>query len=375
MDTPVDRARFVPEMRRSLLALLVLLVGCDPGVDRAVRVGRMLRAFADTARTNWTHDGARPLATTVWYPAASSATEAPHAIGVFRFGQSAPDAPLVDTQRRPLIVLSHGTGGSAAQLAWLAEALVQDGFIVAAVSHHGNTAAESVPAPAGFVLPWERAFDLSALIDRLLADAQLGAHIDSARIGAAGFSLGGYTVLALGSAHLDAAAWRAACTAQPDGVFCALPPEASFSLADVDSIARTDAAFAAAMQRNARSTADRRVRAIFAIAPALVPRLDTASLRNLARPMRIILGERDDQVSAGETRAVLTRYVPTAEVRVESGVGHYSFLAECTLRGRLVARPVCGDAAAKRREVHAVVAREAAAFFRKHLPAAAPALP
>jgi predicted dienelactone hydrolase len=367
MIIPVEHARFLDEMRPLLLALLVLLVGCAADSDRALRVGRISRAFTDTTRPNWTNDGPRPLATTVWYPAAPSSVEMPHAIGVFRFGRSAPDAPFVDAQRRPLIVLSHGTGGSAAQLAWLAEALVQDGFVVAAVSHHGNTAAEAVTSPAGFVLPWERAFDLSRLIDRLLADVQIGPHLDSTRIGAAGFSLGGYTVLALGGAHLDAAAWRTGCAAQPDGAFCALPPEASFTLADIDSIARSDVAFAAAMQRNAASTTDPRVRALFAMAPALVPRLDTASLRGIVVPMRIILGERDDQVIASVTRTALSQYVSTAEVQVESGVGHYTFLAACTLRGRVLMRAVCRDAAANREDVHAAVSRDAADFFRAHL--------
>jgi hypothetical protein len=36
----------------------------------------------------------------------------------------------------PLVMLSHGTGGGAATLAWLAETLASNGYIVVAVNHH-----------------------------------------------------------------------------------------------------------------------------------------------------------------------------------------------------------------------------------------------
>ena len=44
--------------------------------------------------------------------------------------------------KRPLVLLSHGTGGSAVMLAWLGETLARAGYVVAAINHHGNTATE-----------------------------------------------------------------------------------------------------------------------------------------------------------------------------------------------------------------------------------------
>ncbi|PYO09275.1 MAG: hypothetical protein DMD75_16240 [Candidatus Rokuibacteriota bacterium] len=115
-----------------------------------------------------------------------------------RFSWNAQKAPLsAAATKRPLIVLSHGTGGGAATMAWLAETLASNGYIVAAVNNHGNTAAEPSYQLHGFMLWWERARDISVLIDRLVADPQSGAHIDRSRIGVAGFSLGGYTALAM----------------------------------------------------------------------------------------------------------------------------------------------------------------------------------
>jgi dienelactone hydrolase len=43
-----------------------------------------------------------------------------------------------DSGKRPLVVLSHGTGGGAAGMAWLAETLASNGYIVAAVNHHAT---------------------------------------------------------------------------------------------------------------------------------------------------------------------------------------------------------------------------------------------
>ena len=56
--------------------------------------------------------------------------------------------------------------------------MAANGYIVAAVDHHGNTAAEEKFDPRGFRMPWERAKDLSTVIDLLLADPQWGPQID-----------------------------------------------------------------------------------------------------------------------------------------------------------------------------------------------------
>lgn len=330
-------------------------MACAEPATRTPPIGRMMRDFVDSTRTDWDGRGPRPIATTVWYRAALGSAETPWEAGVFRFGRGARDAAFADTVRRPLIVLSHGTGGSAAQLSWLAEALAAKGFVVAGVNHHGNTGAESGYRPAGFVQPWERARDLSVLIDRLAADPVIGPHVDMTRIGAAGFSLGGYTVLALAGARLEVGAWRTRCAATPQAPECALPPEATFTLADVDSLARTDSAFRMGMARSERPTADARIRAVFAMAPALVPSLDTGSLRAMVVPTRVMLGEADTQVPAAAVGAVLAAYAPQVVVTTRAGATHYAFLATCRVRGQVMVRLLCADGGSARAAGHAEV--------------------
>src|SRR5205823_9387252 len=178
-------------------ALSVFTVACAEPPQRVNPVGLSFAAYEDTARRSWTGPRDRPLATAVWYPAALGSRESDWRVAFFNAGWNAQKAPLsAATTKRALIVLSHGTGGGAAGMAWLAETLAPNGYIVAAVNHHGNTAAARSDQLQGFILLWDRAGVTSALIDTLLADPQFGPHIDPSRIGVAGFSLGGYTALA-----------------------------------------------------------------------------------------------------------------------------------------------------------------------------------
>lgn len=355
-------------LRLRLGTALLLASACSPPPARETPVGRTTRAFVDSSRTNWTGQALRPLAATVWYPAAAGTAEEDWGVGVFRFGRGARDAAFADASPRPLILLSHGTGAAIGQLSWLAEMLVQEGYVVAGVNHHGNTAAEDRAHPAGFVLPQERALDLSVLLNRLASDSVIGPHLDTTRVGAAGFSLGGYTVLALAGGRLPPfAEWQLRCAREPDAPGCALPPEAPFTMADVEALARNDSVFRAGMARGERSARDPRVRAVFAMAPALVPLLDTASLRSVDTPLRVVLAGDDTQVLPSPAAAVFARFVPTAMVETRPGVGHYAFLAECTWRGRLQVRALCSDGGAERAALHAAVAKDAARFFAARL--------
>ncbi|MDZ7632086.1 MAG: hypothetical protein U5K74_12275 [Gemmatimonadaceae bacterium] len=350
-----------------LLPVLVVAAACSDADDRVQPVGRITRHYVDSSRTDWDGRVGRPLVTRVWYPARAGSGESAWAAGVFRFGRSALDAPFADDARRPLIVLSHGTGGSAAQLSWLAEALATEGFIVAGVDHHGNTATEATYRLGGFVLPGERARDLSVLVDLLLADSLLGARIDASSIGAAGFSLGGFSVLALAGAHLPPDAWQRRCAVEPDVPWCVLPPEAPFTLGDIDSLQRSDAAFQAAASRGLELTRDPRITALFAIAPALLPVTDTLSLRTISVPVHVLLGDSDEQVPYEITAGVVSAQLRSAQISRLQGVSHYAFLAECTLRGRILVRALCASDGFDRGEVHVRAAREALTFFRTHL--------
>jgi predicted dienelactone hydrolase len=178
----------------------------DSTASDSNKVGMAFRSFAPKEPYDWRDAQRHTLEVVVWYPAGSSAHEQPlviRGLDIFELGSAAQDAPLAAKAAKfPLVVISHGTGGSGLSMAWLGEALAAHGYIVAAVNHPGNNAAEPYTAK-GFSIWWERARDLSETISGMLADAKFGDRIDPERIGAAGFSLGGYTMIAIAGGITD----------------------------------------------------------------------------------------------------------------------------------------------------------------------------
>ncbi len=126
----------------------------------------------------------------LWYP-----TEVPEGIvrlGPFEFSGTWDAEPA--TGQFGLVVLSHGSGDSDLGHWDTAVALAKAGFIAAAPLHPRNNFRHDV-GDRRIVLDG-RPRQLSAVIDALLAHEAWSSRIDPQKIGAFGFSIGGYTVLA-----------------------------------------------------------------------------------------------------------------------------------------------------------------------------------
>ncbi|WP_161808860.1 alpha/beta hydrolase family protein [Stenotrophomonas ginsengisoli] len=283
---------------------------------------------------------------------------------MFRFGRNALDAPFADNRKRPLVILSHGTGGSAAQLSWLAESLVAAGYLVAGVNHHGNTGAESASWPHGFALPAERARDISVLIDQLLGDKEIAPNIDTDRIAVAGFSIGGYSALASSGAHFKVSDRQLRCASQSSNPVCQLPPEAGFTEADIRVLANSDITFKQALARDEHPVSDSRIRVVYAIAPAFLSLMTKDEFSLLDVPTRVVLAEKDEQILMAETLDVLREGLADATSITIPDAGHYSFLASCTFRGRIFLSAICRDSSKiDRDQLHARIGTDAARFF------------
>lgn len=370
-----------PTIRRSstiftVIGLLAVSVARAEPLQRPNAVGLTLAAYEDAERRDWTGTQSRPLTTAVWYPAPAGTREAEWRIGIFKAGVNALGAPMAaGPAKLPLVVLSHGTGGGAAMLAWLAESLAANGYLVAAVNHHGNTAAEPSYRLEGFIVWWDRPKDISILIDKLLADPRFGPRIDTTRIGVAGFSLGGYTALATVGARLSYAQWRSFCAAKPADPNCNLPPESKFKTKDAQRLVDHNERVKKAVAQSHESFRDARVKAAFAIAPVLGPVLTMSSLADIGVPVRIVVGSKDDQALPDINAKPMAAAIPRAELEVLPGVTHYTFLATCSFAGRFVARQFCVDPGdVDRGAIHRKVSAEAVTFFDGALRAkAAPA--
>lgn len=165
------------------------------------KVGFRVGHAYDPTRQNWSNTGPRPIRWSAWYPAVRDAVEKSRAVPpsnpLFLMGTVAYDAAInEECERFPVVLLSHGTGGTATSLGWMAQALAAAGYVVIGVDHHGNTASELYRAE-GFLCWWERPRDLSVALDLLASKGIFAGQLDTSRVACLGVSLRGYTVLSI----------------------------------------------------------------------------------------------------------------------------------------------------------------------------------
>ncbi len=184
-------------MRRVLQAVLALAL-CTLALPSFAAGFRVIAVPADAEGPAMTGG--------LWYPC----TEPP---GTTRLGPYilpvSKDCPL-SGEKHPLIVVSHGRGGTFLGHHDTAEALADAGFIVAAINHPGDTASDKSRISELSVYV-SRPADIKRLIDYMLASSPAAPFIDPSRIGFFGFSRGGYTGLAIIGANADFANATALC--------------------------------------------------------------------------------------------------------------------------------------------------------------------
>ena len=360
----------------SILSLLIpppLFVRPKEALPPLFKVGVTTRNFVPAKPYNWRAAKTHALVTTIWYPAVDDSFEQPQWIGspespFASAGKAVLDAkPAATPDKLPLILLSHGTGASSLMMAWLGTALASHGFIAAAVNHPGNNSLEDYTVQ-GFSLWWERATDLSTLTDQMLADSSFGAHIDPQRLGAAGFSLGGFTVIeAAGGIGIPSLYQQFCKSPRADGM-CVPPVEFPNLSAKIEDLAKSDAEFQSALRDSATSHRDPRIRAVFAIAPALGPAFEPDSLEKITIPVEIVAGAADTTVPVNTSAKFFATHIHGSKLTLFPGVGHFTFLATCASLGKRVRADICTDAAGIDRDaIHAQTEALASRFFSDHL--------
>lgn len=286
---------------------------------------------------------------TVFYP--STSTSHVQTLGPFQLDVAMAGDPV--GRRLPLVVISHGTGGSAFDSVNLAIALAKAGFVVAAIEHPGDNyrdrrrsfARENILA---------RAQQVRAAIDLLIDSWRHGAIVDPARIGMFGHSAGGATSLIIGGGALDPGQLVRYCLGNPEDWGCrgargTMPATNQFPLG--------------ASQITA---ADPRVKALVLAAPALSHGFVPTGLARVRIPVQLWVADRDAIVTdAGQVAALLPAKPERHDV---ADAGHFSFLAPCPDGLRTAAPQICTDQqgfdrAAFQQEFTNAVIR----FFRAHL--------
>ncbi len=298
-------------MKYFISQLVFLFFAIGVAGQQVSKVGMKHLELVDESRQNWTATGKRPLATTVWYPAAEDAKVQDIDIKIggkaaFITGRASPDTEISNAAKKyPLVLLSHGTGGSGMTLMWLGQYLAERGYIVAAVDHHGNTASEPKYQAQGFILWGERVTDLTVVLDKLLSDKTFGPRIDRKRIGAMGFSLGGTTVVSIGGGIFTLDGFKKFCASPERDATCSSQPEFADAMKQFELLRNTDPIVIESLKHAEISHRDTRIKAVFAIAPALGYSFTRESLAKIDIPFAFVVGEAD-QTAPAKTNAAKT---------------------------------------------------------------------
>lgn len=290
----------------------------------------------DPTRSNWQNNAERPILWSAWYPTEDTPDKQSLPEHFFDLGNVIENAEPTKQNKLPVVMLSHGTGGTAESLGWLARSLVHKGYVVLGASHHGNTGLEPYLAE-GFLCWWERATDLSVLLSSMIEAGFLAGRLDMGRVSAVGFSLGAYTVLALAGARTSLAefeAWRKANKITEGG-----PKEFPNAADSIQTLLKSSEAFRASWARHQDDVTDPRIKSVVAIAPPSPVRSFTQqSISALQLPVTILTGGDDREAPSSHCVEWLVAQ-NTAFQHFDLGqyVGHYTFLefpADRSLMGR-----------------------------------------
>lgn len=339
-------------MQRLLFVLLVLfihplsaLTRPSKPIDPSFAIGVATYSYFDEARS-------RPITVEFWYPAGHDGKTKPAiAEDVWVHPRELRGASFAETAHQmPLIVMSHGYGGDRRDRSWLAEKLVQSGYVVASIDHQGNTwRTMDIVATLQF---WERPRDVSFALDRLLTDPQLQGRIDEKRIGFVGYSLAGLTGLFLAGGV-------------PDGIETELDRNRhQFPEVPQEMLSGLD--FSPAK----RSYYDPRIKAVFLMAPATWCFNKEPSLKMLKTPIAIVATVSDEVLAFSEhMEPFISRSIPARFKVLRKGESHHIFLNRATKKGKgvLGERVFRDPPGVDRRAVHQEIGSFAVEFFNQFL--------
>lgn len=246
----------------------------------------------------------------VWYPTDSQAAPGP---------MGAVQGAAVTGRRLPLVVISHGNGGGMASHIDLALALAGSGYVVAAPMHAGDNFQD--PSASGLATLYSgRNRQLRMALEHMLTKWQGHDHVDAEKVGAFGFSAGGFTVLTAAGAKPDMNLIAKHCAASPEFI-CRVLDHYKSALLNADA------------QAGEPMQASPRIKAIVVAGPGLGFTMTPAALSAVKIPVQVWSGEKDDKVpyatNAKLINEALAHNGQTVDVRSVPNAGHLSFTAPC----------------------------------------------
>lgn len=290
-----------------------------------------------------------PLIAGVWYPADTADASHASASASHAVTRGAPIAGV----RLPLVVMSHGGAGWYGSHDDTAVALARAGFVAAAVSHAGDTFDDQ----SKVLQLWRRPAQLHRLVDYMLDDWHAHAQLDAKRVGAFGFSNGGFTVLVAAGAMPDLSSIAPFCDTHPDQDLCRALQHAGV---DPHALAKVpDDAW----------VHDPRIDAIAIAAPAFGFAFGNAGLRGVQVPVQLWSAAQDRHQPHPYYDEAVRDHLPHApNYHPVADAGHYDFLPPCDARLLRLRPDLCSSLPGFDRAVfHDRFNTDVVRFFRENL--------
>lgn len=249
---------------------------------------------------------------------------------------------------RPLVVISHGNGGAYQGHHDTAEALAEAGFVVAALTHPGDNWRDD----SRQMRLTDRPGHVSLLIDHMTQKWSGPVEVDAARVGAFGFSAGGFTVTALVGGVSDPSRIQRHCEEQPQVFACRLISQYPLDAATWRPIGH-----------------DARIRAAVIAAPGFGMAFSDESLAGVQVPIQLWQGEADEVLPAPfNVEPIRDRLGRRPEYHLVAGAGHFDFLPPCSPELQAAFPVLCqSQAGFDRADFHRDFNRSVVAFFTAHL--------
>jgi predicted dienelactone hydrolase len=260
----------------------------------------------------------------------------------------------VSGTRLPLVVVSHGYGGSMFDQRDTADVLANAGFVVASINHSQDNyqirggQKDSISALAS------RPTDIQRLMDFMLGAWEGHARLAADKIGFYGFSRGGYTGLVLAGAnpdfHLLPPPPSSPCASEPESPACQHMRQRFQELLATQLVH------------------DNRIKAAV-IADPLSMVFSSEGLKNVDIPIQLWASAYGgDGVTPESVAAVRSNLLVAPDWRVADNATHFGFVLPCS-PALLQSKPeICSDRPGfDRVAFHNGFNAQVLAFFRQHL--------
>lgn len=238
-------------------------------------------------------------------------------------------------RRDRVILLSHGSMGSATDYKWLSNALVANGYVVVGVSHFGESwiYGQDTIDHTSVLRYWQRPQDLSFVLDALSEQELFQLPLSWDDLVIVGHSAGGQTAAALAGARYDISAMVEYCTSD-------------LATADRSCAYGSRAPLTAEpfVEAYGGDYSDKRVGAIVLLDPAMGPAVTQESLENIAAKTLVVGALDNDFLPYNKYAGRYAQHIKdSAIIKLIDGEGHFIFLDPCSHDYDAMGVSLCND--------------------------------